>query len=357
MHGMNDDKIKKIIQDNVTKPEIKLSAAQILAMHEERKRAKEKPKRIPFFKRPTFKYSLGFLSAALVIGITVYALRDTIVPPIISTSEGGETSTPSSGEVSTPSVPVSEHNPDKIPHGKEGEFVFMTSSALNYAPEGSIPGGMGLIKPWYSISLSDPEKLELEAALDETLPLVSDFFSLDKGFNYQKNKGNYAGTYGTYTHEFIINEYTRIIGNVEIEEDDTETETELEGEIIIHDTHFHFEGETEIDTADNETDISLKIEYNDDSYLEIESENEADEQTFKYKLYLDGDEKLNVEIKSYNTHGNGNGGRCAEVKTKYNNEDYEFYITKKSGNYVIEYLEMIIIATETEDKKFIYSYE
>ena len=131
MHGMNDDKIKKIIQENVTKPEIKLSAAQILAMHEERKRAKEKPKRIPFFKRPTFKY----------------------------------------------------------------------------------------------------------------------------------------------------------------------------------------------------------------------------------KLYLDGDEKLNVEIKSYNTHGNGNGGRCAEVKTKYNNEDYEFYITKKSGNYVIEYLEMIIIATETEDKKFIYSYE
>ncbi len=353
MHEMNDDKIKKIMQENVKKPEIKRSAAQILAMHEERKRAAEKPKRIPFFKRPTFKYSLGFLSAALVIGITVYALRDTIIPPIITS----ETSEITSGDISSPSIPTSEYVPDKIPHGKEGEFVFMTSSALNYAPEGSIPGGMGLIRPSYSISLTDPEKAELEAALDETLPLVGDFFSLDKGFNYGKNKGSYGGKYGTYTHEFIINEDTRIIGNIEIDEDDTETETELEGEIVIRDTYFHFEGETEIDTADNETDISLKIEYDEDSYLEIQSENEADKQTFKYKLYLAGDEKLNVEIKSYNRSGNGNGGRCAEVKTKYNNVDYEFYITKRSGNYVIIYLDIIIIATETEDNKFTYSYE
>lgn len=360
MRQMNDDKIKKIIQDNVKKPEIKLSAAQILAMHEERQRTKAKPKRTPFFSRSLFKYSLGFLSAALVIGLTVYLLRDTVIPPIISTSQDPETSETSS-ESPTTSSPTSEPRQNtKIPHGKEGEFVFMSTSALNYAPAGSITPS-GAIKPLArssSSSLTDEEKVELEATLDQTLPLVDDFFNADKGFNYARNQGSFAGKYGTYAREYIINEYTRIIGDIEIEEEDTGTEMELDGEIIIYDTHFHFEGETEIDTTDNETDISIKIEYDEDSYLEIQSENDNGKQTFEYKLYLDGDEKYYVEIESYNESGHGGGPRhCVDVKAKYNNIDYEFVITKRNGKFMIEYDYIIIIAHEIEDKKYSYSYE
>ncbi len=335
----NDDKdIKKFISENVEKPEIKLTSQQIIARFNERQVTK--PVKRSIFAMPQFKLGLGFLTIALLVGTTVYLTRDVIVPPVISSED--------------PPILVKEGN--KIPGGKEGEFLFMSSSAIVYAPSESVA-----ITPQISARLdfsptaAIDNQVELEATLDQTLPLVTDYYESTRGFNFQKNQGSYNGTYGTYTREYIINENTRLIANVELEVDDTETETEIDGEIIMNDKTYRFEGETEVDITDNETDISLKIYYTENSYLEINSENEGNEQTFKYKLTLDGNEAFYAEMESYNMKGNTT--RFIDTNVKRNNIDYYFHIERRMSHFVVYYNNYMITATLGTDHKFTYDYK
>ncbi len=333
----HDDKdIKKIIQENVKKPEIKLTSAQIIAKFNERQVSKKSKK--PFFSTFQFKLGLSFVSLALIIGATLFVTRGLFTPPI-TTSE----------------PPLEEKQGMKVPGGKEGEFIFMSTSSLLYAPLND--GVFNSLSPRYAKSNIPANTSELEATLDQTLPLVEDFYSLDRGFNFVKNEGNYIGVHESYTREYIINENVRVLANVELEVEDHETETEIKGEIIIDDTvSYMFEGETEVDTKDQETDISLKIFYSENSYLEVESENErGTEQNFTYKLVENGIETYYLEIENYDIKGKNS--RYIDAFVKRNNIDYNFKIAKRQGKIVVEYQTYFIEVTIINKREYNYEYK
>lgn len=335
MSKIDEKQIEQIIKQNVEKPDIKLTSQQILAMHNER--LAQKPKKRSIFAMPQFKFSLGFLSAALVLGVTLYLSRDLITPPIIS---------------SEPPVVSETPTPNKVAGGKEGEFLFMSTSSLTLVPTESTLNPRLAPSHIFYPELTEPS-LNPEPALDKTLPIVDDFYTAEKGYNYSRNGGSFNGNFGSYAREYIINSYTRIIANVELEIEDDETETNIDGEIIINDNHYRFSGETEVDLEDHETDISLRIDYNENSYLEINSENENDGQKFTYKLYENGNESLYVLIESYDfpTHGR----HFVDVETKDIYGTYFFHIEKTGTGYEITYNNTIIHAVLSDDK-YIYSY-
>lgn len=341
MPQFDDQNIKKIIKDDASKHEIKLNSAQIMARFHERKQVQPAKRRILSF--PQVKLALGFLSAALVIGSVLYINREIPLPPT------------SSSETSV-SIPTSEtRHGNKVADGKEGEFLFMSTSSLLYAPDEGLSPDLKLsAKHGSPTDISD--QVTLEAALDETLPLVEDFYRAGMGYHYQKHQGGtYSGKYGTYTSEYIISDTVRLIANVELEDDGDETESEITGELIQGEISYRIEGEKEIDLQKGETDLSLTIEYNENSYLEISSENEDDEQSFTYNLVVDGEEILFVEIEGYNYSHKTE--RFVAVDVVHLGKDYHFEIELRRMQFIIEYESYIITAYKNEEGQYIYSYK
>jgi hypothetical protein len=342
MTHIDDENIKKIIKENVSKPEIKLSAGQIMARFHERNQVPVSKRRMLSF--PQVKIGLGFLSAALVIGSVLYFNREMPLPPITSSSE------------TSISVPTSEtRHGNKVAGGKEGEFIFMSTSSLLYAPNANMSPDLK-INAKHDSAVVIPDQILLEETLDQTLPLVDDFYMAGNGYQYQKHQGGaYHGQYGTYTSEYIISDTIRLIANIELEDDDDETESEITGELIHGDISYRIEGEKEVDHQKGETDLSLKIEYSDDSYLEISSENEHDEQTFTYDLVLDGEVILSVEIEGY-TYSHKTE-RFVSVDVFHVGREYHFEIERRKMKYFIEYESVLITAFKNEENQYIYSYK
>lgn len=346
MNINDEDKIVKIIKDNVEKKDIKLSSRQILARFE-REKASQKVKR-PFYAFPSFKVALSFVTTSLVIGIFVYLNRDVVVPPITSTSDSG------SQIISTSEVPPTslELEPSRIVETKEDEFVFLSLTATAYVPDNNVDLTLMSYKGQGGNN-SDVSIDEISSVLDQAMPLIDDFYQIDDNFSYQRNEGVFVGEFGEYNHQYIINEHTQIIANVDFEEDEEEQETEIEGEIIISGNHYYYEGETEIDLEDDEQDFKLKIEYSDENYLEIESENQGQIQKFKYKLVEFGDTNFEIEIETFR-HGISER-RYTKVDVKLIEDDYEFVVYLEDYNYIVEYKGQFIIVSK-EDDDYIYTF-
>jgi hypothetical protein len=328
MPNKNEEQIRKMIQEQVEKPAISLSSSQILAHYNEREEAKTVITKRRFSFRMKLITSLALGAVVLTsVGLLAHSLLKDGNKPIIP-------------EPPTPIV---------IDGGKQGEFLFMCSSSLNYAPGGSNP-----ISPRFRALFTDEEKAAIEDALDQALPLVNDFYNANVNYQFEVIEGTFVSPYTEeeYTQKFIINGSIEILANIEFEFDDEESEKEIEGEIFAGDNFYLIEGEQEIDTADNESDFSLKIYYNEDSYLEIESENEDNEQEFSYKLILDDEEVFFLKLEGHiqDSHNRFD----VEIKTSEN--DFEFVIEKLENSFYIEYLNYAITATYSNNK-YTYTYE
>lgn len=346
MNEFNDEKIKKILKDNIDQPQIKLTANEIIARYEVQKTPKVKAK--SFFSFPTVKVGLSFIMTALVIGIFVYLNRDEVVPPI-SEDTSGVTS-------SDPITSIIDRESAKIPGGKEGEFVFMSFSATSFTTSDDLSLTLMNYKKdsENNHNNSSADTNELEGVLDQTLPLVDDFYAIDLGFDYQKETGTYVGEFDTYTTKYILNPTTYILANIDFEEDEEETETELDGEINIDGSSYRYSGKAEVDLGDNETDISLKIEYSETSFLEIKSENEGQKQEFKYKFVNAASEVFGLKIETFR-HGNNNM-RYVETEVQVDGKEYKFIIGKETNSYQINYMHLMIHAIKDENGHYIYSY-
>lgn len=341
MKPINDQNIKNIIKTTVKAKEINVTSQQILAKHEALKATPVMKKSLWSF--PSFKLGLGFIATALVIGSLVYLSQGSLVPPITTTSTTTE-----------PTTSTIEKEPELIPGGKEGEFVFMSYSALSYVPTTEL--NLTYYKHHHDSEPSQTmvNQTTLESVLNQTMPLVEDFYQIDNGFNYRKNQGVYIGTFGTYASEYILDENTRIIANVSFDGDDEETQTEIDGEIVIGENAYRYHGSQEIDLDDNQTDISLLIEYSQTSSLEIHSENQDNEQDFHYHLIMNNVVVFDLRIESYR-HGQHHQ-RMVEVEVEKDNVDYYFMIEKTESMYRISYGRNLIIATPIGDNKYTYTY-
>lgn len=347
MNNFNDENIKKIIKDGVKEPSIKLTSRQILTRYEAQKETVAKPK--SFFSFPTVKVALSFMMTALVIGIFVYLNRDEVLPPLTS-----DTSDVTSSD---PGTSLIDYEPEKIPGGKEGEFVFMSLSATSFTSDSDLSLDLMAFKhgqPGGTSQSTSEEASELEAVLDKTLPLVDDFYALDQGFDYEKENGVYQGQFDSYTTKYIVSETVYILANVDFESDEEESETEIDGELVVGDNAYRYSGETEVDLSDNETDISLKIEYSERSYLEIKSENQGQKQEFFYRFVDENEELFEVKIETFR-HGN-TMMRYIETKVEMNDNEYEFIIAKSEDIYQIHYRHLMISAYKDELGNYIYSF-
>jgi len=342
MNKYNDENIKKIIKTNVEQPDIKLSSREVLARFKAQKHIA--PKARSLFSFPSFKIGLSFVATALVIGTFVYLSKDIIVPPITSTSTSEDASSFVDREFS------------KLPGGKEGEFVFMSFSATSFTADGS----RKIAPPTYMRQDGNNEhtslasQAEIEDVLNQTLPLVDDFYAIDNDFAYEKYEGVFIGVFDTYTTKYIIDVNTYILCNVDLEIDEDETETELEGEIHVFEDTYRYSGQTEIDLKDNESDISLKIEYSATSYLEIQSENEGKKQQFTYTLVENNEESFVLEIETFR-HGDKNV-RYVETNVEIVGVEYKFIIGLENETYIINYARLTFTVTKDEDGNYIYSY-
>ena len=344
MNKLNDENIKDIIRSTVEKPDIKLTSRQIIAKYEQQKHSIPTKKSLWSF--PSFKMGVGFAAAALIIGSLVYFAQGQLLPPITSDSiDSGSTDTS-----------LIDREMQQIPGGKEGEFVFMSYSALAYTPSTEL--NMTFYKGQSQNHGSDNndsfDQTTLEGVLDQTMPLIEDFYELDEGFNYIRNDGVFVGQFGTYTSEYVIDETTKIIANVDFEEEGDETETELEGELVIGLNHYAYEGKTETDLSDGQTDIELTIHYNENSYLEIESENSDRKQEFYYHLVENGAQVFELKIETYR-HGQHHR-QMVEVEVEKDGEEYQFVVEKMMMKYYVTYGRTVIMVTSDGTGKFDYSY-
>ena len=344
MNKIDDENIKKIIKKNVEEPKIMLTSHDILARFEAQKNHRVNKKSL--FPFPAFKIALSFLTTALVIGTFIYLTRNLVTPPITS-----DTSSISD------SLPIDRESA-KIPGGKEGEFVFMSFSATTFT--NSTSTSPRLIYSRYNDGADkggDTSQIDhgvIEGVLDQTLPLVDDFYAIDQGFNYQKLEGSFAGVFGNYTTKFVVDDAIFILGNVDFEKDNKETEMEIKGEIHMASKTYRYSGSSEIDASDNESDISLKIEYSESSYLEIQSENQGNKQEFSYTLVENDSETFVLEIETFR-HGSKNI-RYVETNVEINNKKYNFIIGLEGELYYINYGSSLITVTKNLDGGYIYSY-
>lgn len=346
--NIDDEKIVKIIKEKVGERPIKKTSSQILARFE-REKARPTPRK-PWFKLPAFKVGLTFVATSLVIGVFVYLNREDIVPPIVTTSED----ITNSSTISSSEEPVSlVLEPSKTIDSKEGEFVLLSLTATSYIPNPEVDLTFYKGGPGGNHQNDDYSQSEIGEVLDEAMPLVEDFYLLEGEFNYIKNEGSFVGEYGVYTHQFIIDETTQIIANVDFEEEDDELESEIEGEIIILEKHYRYEGESEYDLVDQERDFSMKIAYSEDSYLELESENNGNNQKFKYKLVNQDEEIFKMEIETFR-HGHEEK-RYTKVEVEMNDKEYNFIFHRQNDEYIAEISRMRILIHK-EEEQFIYTF-
>lgn len=344
MNKLHDENIKDIIRSTVKKPDIKLTSRHIIAKYEQQKHSIPTKKSLWSF--PSFKMGVGFAAAAIIIGSLVYFAQGELLPPITTEPiDSGSTDTS-----------IIDREMQQIPGGKEGEFVFMSYSALSYTPNTEL--NMTLYKGQGpnqgNGNNGQYDQTTFEGVLDQTMPLIEDFYQLDLGFNYVRNDGVFVGHFGTYASEYIIDDSTRIIANVNFEEDGDETETQIEGELVIGDNYYRYEGKTETDVSDGQTDISLTIHYNENSYLEIESENGERKQEFYYNLVKNGQHEFELNIETFR-HGQQHH-QMVEVEVEKGGEDYHFTVEQMMMHYYISYGRVVVIVTSEGDGKFSYSY-
>jgi len=344
MNKIDDENIRKIIKNNVEEPKIMLTSHEILARFEAQKKHSVNKKSL--FSFPALKIALSFVTTSLVVGAFIYLTKNIVAPPI--TSETSSTSD---------SLPIDRESA-KIPGGKEGEFVFMSFSATTFT--NSTTTSPRLIYSRYNDDADkggDTSQIDhevIEGVLDQTLPLVDDFYAIDKEFNYQKFEGSFVGAFGSYTTKFVVDDTIFILGNVDFEEDNQETEMEIEGEIQMASKTYRYSGSSEFDASDNESDISLKIEYNENSYLEIQSENQGKKQEFSYKLVENDSEVFVLEIETFR-HGSKDI-RYVETNVEIDNKEYNFIIGLEGELYYINYDSSLVTVTKNPDGGYIYSY-
>lgn len=329
--SIDEEKVVTIIKDTLGDKEIKTNSHQIMARFEREKATSPTSKK--WFSFPVLKIALPILISSVVIAVFMGTLGK---------------SNPSSPTISEPDFNLS---PMKTIEGKEDEFIFLSLTATAFAPSNDINMTNYRLKLFNKQTTYTQE--ELIGVLDQTMPLVTDFYEIDESFTYVKNQGTFEGVFGVYTHQFIIGDNVEIIANVDFEEDDDEVETEIEGEIIIEGTSYRYEGESEYDAEDNERDFSMKIEYSDDSYMELESENQGKHQTFKYKLVESDKEVFSTEIESFRR--DNDGGRYTKVDVMVNKIDYKFIFNRIENIYYAEIKhQQVIIELINGDYKYTF---
>lgn len=341
MSHIDDKDIKKLIKENVSKREIKLNSAQILARYyADKQELKAKPRRLSPLK---LKIGLSFLSAFLVIGSFLYLSKAlSLFPPL--TSESSDVISTSDNEYS-----------NIVADGKEGEFIFMVTSALLYAPRESSGQEIEPKIKYYS-ALSSLDKTNIEATLDITLPLIEEFYKARKGYQFQNQRGGaYFGKHGTYANEYIIDDSIRIVVNTTVEDDTSEGETEIFGEIISGGANYRIRGEKQGGKQKGEMNFALIVEYNDNTYLQISSQNNRDAQTFTYKLVVDDAEVMFIEITS--PRRGPNHYKLVNVIVVDKSVTYSFKIEYRTERFFIEYDEYVIMAIKNEDNRYEYFYE
>lgn len=341
MTHIDEENVKKIIKESVEKTEIKLSSKQIITrFHDEKQTVRVKPRR---FSPLQLKIGLIFLSAFLVVGTFTYLTH--------AFSLFGRGTSQHSTSITT----SDEQYSDKVADGKEGEFIFMVTSALLYVPGGSSGVEAAPQNKYYSMqALLD--KTNLEATLDETLPLVEQFYEAKKGYQFKNHRGGaYQGKHGTYPNEYIVNDTIRIVVNVEVEDDSNEIETEIIGELIKGEHSYRITGEKQRNKQKGQMNFALKIEYDDDAYLQVFSKNNHNEQTFTYHLTVDDEEILFVEIST--TRRGPMNNRFVGVDVVHAGITYRFEIEYRSEKFFIEYGDYVITASKTESNQYEYFYE
>lgn len=341
MTHIDDENIKKIIKENVGKRKIKLNSDQIITRyHAEQHNVITKPRR---FSTLQLKIGLSFLSAFLVIGSFIYLSHALSLFPSDTSNSDPVTST------------NDDHYDNKVADGKEGEFIFMVTSSLHYVKDnGSKLPPDPRIKFYSSAVIFD--QTNLEATLDETLPLIEEFYQAKKGYKFQNQRGGaYHGKHGTYPNEYVVNDSIRIVLNVIIEDDTNEGDTEIFGEIIVDDLSYRIYGEKQGGKEKGEINFALKVEYSDDAYLQIFSKNNRDEQIFTYHLVVDGEEILLIEIESYRRGQKNN--RLVGVDVVHGGISYRFEIEYRGEKFFIEYGEYLITAIKNENNGYEYFYE
>lgn len=341
MTHIDDENIKKIIKNNVSKREIKLDSGEIIArFHAEKQDLDVKPRR---FSSLQLRVGLSFLSAFLVIGSFMYLAK---AFALFSRDPSESSSVIGSSD---------EQFGDKVADGKEGEFIFMVTSALLYAEDESakLPLAPRLK---FDYSLLSFEQSNLEATLDKTLPLIEQFYAARKGYKYKNHRdGNYQGKHGTYSHEYIVNDTIRIVVNVEIDDDNTAEETEIIGELIVNELSYRISGEKQRDKQKGEMNFALKIAYSDVAYLQVFSKNSRDEQTFSYYLVLDDEEVFFAEIAGQ--RGGPKNHRSVGVDVVHAGISYYFEIEYRAEKFFIEYANYRITAIKNENNTYDYFYE
>lgn len=320
---LNDEKdVVKFIKDNVTPVEINLDIDKIVE-EKHQLNTKTKAKRRNIFTFAPF----GVLVTAAVVGIvvgSVFLFKPYTYDPFTSLT------------------------PQALPHGKAGEFVFLTTSVVNYAEQEPI---VPLPRPLSAKPLTNDEKDEITAVFDKTLPIIENFYQTSLPDSYTKMEGTYVGNNGeTYTTKYEISANLYIITNVsfadENEEAASELETEIRGELFNNGKYYELTGQQEIDPGDNEVDMSLQVTFNATNYMELSAEHENRNQKFNFKLVENDVETFTMDLEGFTRGKQDHFVIDAEIAM--NSKQYAYKLYEKEKVYYINYLDNVIKAKRTE---------
>jgi flagellar basal body-associated protein FliL len=327
---LNDEKdVVKFIKDNVTPVEINLDVDKIIEEKHNATAANKAKRRSIFTFAP-----LTVLVTAAVVGLVVGSVF--LFKPYTYD-------------------PFSSLTPQALPHGKAGEFVFLTTSVVNYADkETPIP----LPRPLSAKPFTNDDESEITEVFDKTLPIIENFYQMSLPNSYTKIDGSFVGNDGeTYTTKYEISENIYIITNIsftdEGEENNIESDTEIRGELFNNGRYYQLTGQQEIDPNDNEVDMSLLVKFDDTNYMELAAEHENRNQKFNFKLV-----ENDVETFTMNLEGFKRGRQehyVIDAEIAMNNKQYAYVLYEKEKVYYIKYLDNIIKAKRNEDG-FVYNF-
>jgi len=307
MHKIDDEKIKSIIKKHQSDPQIRLTASEVLHTYEVRQAQKLKmrheKKKIWWFVPSTFSLAAG-LTAAIIF----------VMQP---QGEG-------SSVISESSIVYQA----EIPGGKDGEFIFMTASALAFSDTDNLAliFNPDLAKANNSTSTNFST---IEETLDYTMPLVETFTQASSGLDFTVDEGEFVGEYATYQYQIQLNNELYVFCNTTFDKDDQEeTETEISGELHTGTRVYQVDGEKEVDLTDSETDLKINVHLSNTRTIAIQSENENHEQKFSYSE-LENDELISeVEIKAEVEEGQ----YSLSVQAKQGGNQHQFEIQVQNSN-------------------------
>ena len=338
---MKDNDIKKMMDESVSKYEIKTTSNDILNAYYFSNEAKEEPKKKSHF---TFlKFALPTLAMSLAVAAIV------MIPPHFASD-------------------------DKFPetnNTKQNQTAFSLFSGMSIlngleGGQDSTPIALKRMKKLAS-TIEDDEDDELddldEEKNDENIPSMS-FENmmitfdpsvevinslLETSINVESRitKGEFQGKYATYPYKLEVFNYT-LYTNITLDEDDEdedERETTYLGEVFTDETvSYKVELNIEEEPSDHEKEIEMKIIYDETSYLKIEQEIELDERSYKYTMYENGNKTYRQKI-SFEDDKEKNDSIDVEILDNGKTYIYENIISLESGLKGDYYLE------ENEDNK------